>query len=210
MTDSKEDLNDKTMELVNQARKGDKSAISALYQLYEKRLRGAVQKKLGPKLHAKMETADVIQSVWKDCLGDIADFERQGHDSFFYWLLARITRKIQDKGRFFAAGKRDPDREQHLPQERTGSDAVPPPASPGPTPSQDAVAVENRSRLLHLVGSLPENQRKVLVYRLKGNLEFHEIAEKIGKTPGAARTLYNRAIKKIQETIDRGEAARDA
>lgn len=206
MTNNEENLNNKTMALVSLAREGDDSAISALFKLYEQRLSGAVRKKLGARLHAKMETTDIIQTVWKDCLIDIDKFVHYGHDAFFHWLLARITHKIHDKGRFFAAAKRNPDRERHLPHEQTRSEASPPPVSPEPSPSQAAVASENRSRLLHLVGDLPENQRKVLVYRLKGNLEYREIAKKMGNTPGAARNLYNRAIKKIQEVIDRDPA----
>jgi RNA polymerase sigma-70 factor (ECF subfamily) len=184
--------------LVIKASRGDADAINTLYRLYEVRLKAAVKRKLGDKLKAKMEPADLVQSVWKDCLSDMEGFTYKGDDSFFQWLLLRILRKIQDKGRYFAAHKRDLDKERVFFAD-TKSRGVPPPAAADPTPSQVAMADEDLNRLMKLLDQLPDPQRQALVLRLRDNLEFEAIARIMDKTPGAVRKLYGRALKRIHE-----------
>lgn len=190
--------NDDIKALVINASRGDADAINTLYRLYERRLRAAVKRKLGDKLKAKMEPTDLVQSVWKDCLSDMEGFKYRGDDSFFQWLLLRIIRKIQDKGRYFAAHKRDLDKERVFFAD-TRSRGMPPPAASDPTPSQVAMADEDLNQLMHLLDQLPDPQRQALVLRLRDNLEFEAIARIMDKTPGAVRKLYGRALKRIHE-----------
>jgi len=190
--------NDEIKRLVIQASEGDGEAVNALYRLYEARLRAAVKRKLGDKLRAKMEPVDLVQSVWKDCLSDMEGFKYKGDDSFFQWLLLRIIRKIQDKGRYFAAHKRDLDKERVFFAD-TKSRGIPPPAASDPSPSQAAMADEDLNRLMQLLDQLPDPQRRALVLRLRDNLEFEAIGRVMGKSPGAVRKLYGRALKRIHE-----------
>lgn len=199
-----------TTDLVGRAKRGDPDAISDLYRLYEGRLKGAVKRKLGDKLRGRMETMDLVQSVWKDVLSDMQGFQYQGPDSFFRWLLTRIIRKIQDKGRYFAAGKRDQEKEKRFRVgERTG-DAPEPPAA-DPSPSQVAITDEDLNRLMSLLDQLPDNQRQALVLRMKDQMEFDDIGKIMGRSPDAARKLYTRAMKRIGELMlrEKGQTGKD-
>lgn len=190
-------LDKKTLPLVIRARDGDHGAVGDLYRLYEKRLKGAVRKQLGNKLRSRMETMDLVQSVWKDALSDIKGFEYKGADSFFKWMLSCIIRKIQDKGRYYAAKKRDLEKEVGMENRGAASNGFSPPKSMDPTPSQAAITDEHTERLMGFLDKLPDNQRQALVLRMKDELEFEQIAEIMDKSEEAVRKLYSRAIKNI-------------
>ncbi len=199
MRENHEELEKKTRHLVARAKDGDSDAVNDLYLLYEKRLKGAARKKLGPRLRVKMESVDLIQSVWKDCLSDMEGFEYRGPDSFIHWLLNRITRKVQSKGRFFAAEKRNPEREKRIAGKDSLSKGARLPPAPDPTPSSAAIKNENLERLMRLLDHLPDSQRLALVLRMRDKLEFDEIGKAMGRSPAAARKLYSRALNRIQE-----------
>jgi RNA polymerase sigma-70 factor, ECF subfamily len=198
-SDNKMSGDDRTLNMVARARDGDQEAVNDLYRLYAERLRGAVNRNLGGRLRAKMESDDLIQSVWKDVLSDMKDFDYRGSDSFFKWLSFRILRKIADKGRFFAAGRRDMKRETPGDGDSPGQAAA---RSTGdPSPSQAAVAGEELNRLMRLLGHLPDPQRQALVLRTRDNMRFEEIAKVMGRSAGAVRQLHNRALIKVNELM---------
>ena len=118
-------------------------------------------------------------------------------------MSLRILRKIQDKARYFAAEKRNADKEERIQESAIWNEASPKEAACNPTPSRVAMANENLDRLLRLLDRLPDQQRQVLVFHLKDNKSFEEIAESLDKTPGAIRQLYNRALKRINDLINK-------
>lgn len=207
MTDHDDKLDSKTRDLVSLARVGDKDSMAALYRIYAARLQGAVKKRLGPKLRKKMESVDLVQSVWKDVLDDMQGFEYRGADSFYHWLLTRLTHKIQDKGRYFAAEMRDPDKEGRLVRDDTESPGISPPPSPDPTPSKVAMAGEDLGRFMGLLDRLPESQRQAIVLRMRDELTFEKIGEIMNKSADAVRKLYSRGMIRMGELIS--EAKRD-
>lgn len=187
--------------LLSQARTGDQDAVAALYRLHTARLKSAVNKRLGSKLRDKMESVDLVQSVWKDALGDINEFEYRGPDSFFHWLLTRLNHKIQDKGRYFTTEMRDPGKEERLVRENTESPGITPPPSEDPTPSEVAMAGEDLDRVMALLDRLPEPQRQVLVFRMRDELTFERIGEIINKSADAVRKLFTRGMMRLGDLI---------
>jgi RNA polymerase sigma-70 factor, ECF subfamily len=194
-------LKEQTVHLVAKARKGDAEAIEALYRLCERRLLRYVRKTRGRKLSARVETQDFVQSVWTDVLGNMEGFEYRGPESFFRWMRKRVEWKVQDVGRFWAARRRDMERDVRMPGNDTQTPGAPPPVAPGPTPSVAAMANENLARLNSLLAVLSDDQRKVVILRIRGNESFEEIGKTIGRSAGAARQLYNRGLKKINDAV---------
>ncbi len=191
----------KTMPLVSRAKKGDMSAISSLYRLYEKRLKKAVRIRVGDKLRRRTESNDLIQSVWKDVLSNMNGFEYRGQDSFFRWLLTRIIHKIQDKGRYFTAEKRNMKKEKPLCRENSFTRGSPLPPARGPTPSHVVSVDEQLNRLMRILDRLPDSQRQAVVFRMRDEMTFEEIGRKINRSSEAARKLYSRGVKKIGDII---------
>ncbi len=201
MTEHDHNLDSRTRSLISQAQKGDQEALAALYRVYAARLKSAVKKRLSSKLRNKMESVDLVQSVWKDALGDMKGFEYRGPDSFFHWLLTRLTHKIQDKGRYFATAKRDAGKEERLVREDTETPGIPPLPSQDPTPSEVAMAGEDLGRFMGLLDRLPELQRQALILRMKEELTFEKIGEIMKRSADAVRKLYSRGMIGLGELI---------
>ena len=189
------DLNEQTRRLVFRAKEGDTEAFESLYRLYAMRLEDAVRKTVGERLKARVESDDLIQSVWKDLLPDIRRFEYRGPDSFFRWFSVKLKRKIQDKAKYFARKKRATDKEVNR-----SCGALP---SKDPTPSEAAMRRESVELLMSLLDQLPDPQRQTLVYRLRDDMEFEEIAAAMEKSADAVRKLYARALERIQSLVQK-------
>jgi RNA polymerase sigma-70 factor (ECF subfamily) len=186
-------------EWVNCALKGDPEAIAKLYHLYEGRLRAAIKERLGKKLRGQMDSADLIQSVWGDVLKDLDDFEYQGPESFFQWILVRLIHKIQDKGKHFSRKKRDLKRVKPIKTDFEFSGNEPLPPSPKRSPSQTAISKERLEKLTSILKLFPEHQQQVLILKIRDELEYEEIGKVIGKSADATRMIYKRSLQKLVE-----------
>ncbi len=202
MTDSENgEVFDPTGDLVEKALKGDSEAITALYNMYEGQLKNAVGRHLGENLRTQLETADLIQSVWKDVLDDMDGFEYQGPDSFFRWLLKRMIHKIQSKGRYYARAKRNLKKRIHLSVDDSRVEGGPLPASPDPQPSEAAIDQERLDRLASILDTFPTLQREVLMLRMREEMEYEAISRIIGKSPESTRKIFGRSLEKLLELM---------
>lgn len=201
MGKNKDEINKRTSELVAQAVLGNHEAISALYCLYKNRLESAVRARLGMKLRSRMETADLIQSVWKDMLTDIKDFEYRGADSFYRWLLTRIVRKIKDKGKYFSTEKRNLEKERDFQGDESVLEGMISLSNSELSSGQATIAKEERALLKRVLARLSSAQRQAVVLRMKEEMDFESIGGTMGKSAEAARKLYARGVKRLGELI---------
>lgn len=68
-------------------------------------------------------------------------------------------------------------------------------------PEELAIASVGRERVLEAIESLSPDQREVLLLRLTGDLTSAQIAEILGKTPGAVKALQHRAVAALARTL---------
>lgn len=195
--EGRNDLDALLRRLVERAKAGEQEAIAELFKLYEEKLMAMVRNKLGDKLHGQMESVDLSQSVWKDVLKGFKDFEYRGPESFLGWLATLSTRKVQAKGRYYSASKRDPDKVNPIRREESTSEGVTLPPAPDPTPSKIAMSREEQENFMRILNDFPEIQRQVLIYRMRDELEYEEIARIVGKSPDATKKIYARSLKKL-------------
>jgi RNA polymerase sigma-70 factor (ECF subfamily) len=69
------------------------------------------------------------------------------------------------------------------------------------TPSHLARQSEQHQALAAAVAALPELQRHTLTLRIDHGLSFVAIGRRLGKSPDAARMLYNRALERLQAAL---------
>ncbi|MGE0556509.1 MAG: RNA polymerase sigma factor [Gemmatimonadales bacterium] len=74
-------------------------------------------------------------------------------------------------------------------------------ATDGSDPAGDVRANEMEERLVDALGRLPRLQREVFVMRVQLGLEYSEICDALGTTPGAARVHYHHAVKRLKESV---------
>jgi RNA polymerase sigma-70 factor (ECF subfamily) len=185
--------------LFERARSGDGEALGALLARHLPGLRAYVSQRLGPLVRAREDTGDVVQSVCRELLQGLAGFEYQGEAAFRSWLCTAAVRKIVEKHARYGAQRRDARRD--LAPDPARSDPLATLAD-GTTPSERAIAAEELERLERAFRELSAEHREVILLARVADLSHAEIARRLGKSEGAARTLLHRALAKLASRVE--------
>lgn len=182
---------------------GDPAAAEKVFVEFEPYLRMVVRKKLPPRMRAKFDSIDVIQSVWADLLRGFREagwrFADEAHLRAFLVKLTR-HRFIDQVRRHRTAMARE------RPLGELGGTEEPP--SPQPSPSEMVQADELRNRMLELC---PPAHREIVALRMRG-ASVAEIATRTGLHVGSVhRILHDLACRVAVErtkvpTARRGRA----
>lgn len=73
--------------------------------------------------------------------------------------------------------------------------------SSGPTPEKECIEKERLTRVMAIVESLPERQRRVVRMRIFEEMSYEEIAKATGMSNLTLRVLLSTARKKIKEQL---------
>jgi RNA polymerase sigma-70 factor (ECF subfamily) len=182
---------DRTSDLVQRARTGDRAAFGELFRAHRARLLERIRARLGRKLRASVEAEDVLQETFLRAFESVAHFTPRGPDSFFHWLGAIAEHLILS-----ASQKKRP---APLELERE-------PAAGAVSPSRALRREERLERLESALASLPAEQKEiVLLARLEG-LSTAEIAKRLGKSPESVRQILSRGLKRLRGTLSATES----
>jgi RNA polymerase sigma factor (sigma-70 family) len=153
-------------------------------------LRAYLRRRARGLLAARESASDLAQSVCREVIAHIDRFEHGAEDGFRSWLYRTAERKLVSRYRYYTAAKRTDD----APEELLGQLPA--------TPSQAAVAREEllaaETALARLEGPYRE---AILLSRVEG-LSHAEIAERMGRSPGAVRNLVYRGLARIAAELE--------
>lgn len=184
--------------LVQSATRGDREALEGLLVHYMPELRAFLRLRTGPRLLARETPDDLAQSVCREVLGQLSQFAYRGEQAFKHWLFTTALHKVQDRGRFYAAEKRDAGREWTActdPQLRSGYASL-------LSPSRVAIGREDVARLEAAFDALPDDYREVVtLHRILG-LAHDEIAVRMGRSVEASRVLLHRALARLGRLME--------
>lgn len=183
----------------------ERRSKEALFARHVDGLHAFVRLRMGPKLRAKESSVDIVDSVFREVLGDLDQFEVRDDAGARRWLFQQAERKIIDRGRYWNRDKRDPGREVEIDaRTRTRHDdqRVLECYQSFFTPSRDAAAREELSRVEAAFEELPPDYREVILLSRVVGLPHTEIAERLGRTEGAVRTLLSRALARLATLLD--------
>lgn len=186
--------------LVERYRRGDGDALEALLAPVEPDLVRAAERGLPRSLRHRVSVSDVLQETRMTAFQQREEFRFLGAGSFRRWVLGIAGNKVLQAVRHhLGAGKRNARREAGGPGVPTAS-ALP---SPGPTPSQVAIASELEVLARRALGALPREQREVFRLAREERLTMKEIANRLGIPPENAKRLYGRAVVGFRDAFDR-------
>ena len=156
-----------------------------------------VRLRIGGELRSKLQSMDLVQDVFVSAIRGLKDFTYQNEGDLLRWLATITENRIRDNMEKFHAGKRDIRRE--IPLDISGQSSkdsfirtVGPVAST--TPSMIVSRSEDLDRLEKAIDKIPPEYRQVILLAKIEGLSGPELAQKLGKTPGAARALLSRAL----------------
>jgi RNA polymerase sigma-70 factor (ECF subfamily) len=133
-------------------------------------------------------------------------FVDQGTGSFHAWLERIVDRRITDVLRqYVGTARRGLAHEVSGPQPLSGSRR---PARQ-PTPSVVAVGEELRRAIEAAIAQLPEDYRRVLRLVQGEGLTLAEAGDRMGRSAGAAKQLYSRALGRLRRLVCKSTGRND-
>lgn len=194
--DSLADLRDE--DLVRRIQAGDQAALQVLTERCTARFRGLIDRRLQGRLRRKIAASDVLQEASIAALRHLADFEDRGEGSFGHWFHRIVESKIASAARLHVgAGRRSIRHEISHGGRRETAQFV----APDPSPSEVAVVGELREAVERALEDLPGDYREVICHLQEERLTLDETARRMGRSKGAVKKLYSRALAQMEELL---------
>ncbi len=195
---SRQDSGELFAQLIARARLHDENAIAALYQ------------RALPTIYryvlARSRRPDLVEDIVADCfltmVESIGDLRANHEAGFFAWMLriaqAKVARALHQLTQAQA-------RQQRLPDMASEQEGWLSPDLVATDLASDPVALhEWREAVAELglaLGTLSEEQQIVIIGRFLGGQSIEELAQGLGKQPGAIRALQFRALDALAERM---------
>jgi RNA polymerase sigma-70 factor (ECF subfamily) len=179
--------------------------LGTLLELYRNYLHLLARTQIDLHLRGRVSPSDVVQETFLQACRHFRRFRGSSEQELLAWLrrilincLARVVEK-QVKAR-----KRDVRREVSLYRHRKAvesSSAAVEAALAGQhsSPSAQAQRRELAARVAEQLAKLPEAYREVIVLRNLEGLPFEEVGRRMGRSAGAVRVLWLRALDRFRQ-----------
>jgi RNA polymerase sigma-70 factor (ECF subfamily) len=191
-------------QLLTQARQANGEGLGALLELYRDDLGGRARAHLGTRLGGVVNPSDLVQQTFLEACRDFRQFEGTTSAQWRAWLRRILAHNLAALvERHVQARKRDVRRQVSLDRRSVAlEDSAAGPAatlaSPGSSPSAQAQQHEATAVLTDRLARLPAPHREVLRLRNLEGLAFEDVAREMGRTPGAVRVLWVRALDRLR------------
>ncbi len=152
----------------------------ALARVYEKYVDAMLTLAVG-LLNNRATAEDVVQDVFLSFARSARGLK--SHGSLRSYLATGVLNRVRDRRR-------------QLHRQAASLESVEEPACESAGPDQAAILAEEIDRLNHTVSQLPEEQREVVLLRLKANLRFRDIAR-------VQQTSINTVLGRYRYGLDR-------
>jgi RNA polymerase sigma-70 factor (ECF subfamily) len=192
--------------LIDEAHRHAPGALDRLLESYRNYLRLLARTGIDTSLRGKADPSDLVQETLLKAHQHFDQFHGETEAELVAWLRRILTRNLADLvRRFKAAGARMVFREQSLDDLHSAtSRAVLSLVAPNShSPSQSAQRRELSLVLADALAELAPDYREVVVLRTLESREWDDVARAMGRSPGAVRLLWARALKKLRPLIER-------
>ncbi len=196
--------------LLHQAKAGEASALGSLLQWYVKYLALLASTQLDQRLRRRVSPSDIVQETLLAAHRDFGDFRGESQGELLAWLRQILIHSMHRTiARHIKAEKRDIRRDVSIDQvssrlEESACTLARQLPALGDSPSAAMQREEGAIEFANRLSDLPDHYRDVIVLRVLQSLSFEEIAERMGRSSGAVRMLWLRALDslKTQEHAD--------
>jgi RNA polymerase sigma factor (sigma-70 family) len=182
-------------ELVELAADGSDEAVWTLLDRYSKNILRVVRRHLPAEIRSKVDSTDIVQSVWKSLLRNEARFDSDCSPEQLIAYLAGMARlKVYETHRHFTTMKGDVHREQSL-SSHAEDPARTVEVNDNRTPRPDVIASarENWTRAIDITG---ERGRKIVDMRLRG-LTLLEISTEMNVSLSTVRRVLDALLQSL-------------
>jgi RNA polymerase sigma-70 factor (ECF subfamily) len=191
--------------LLAQARQGDAGCLGALLELYRNYLHLLARTQIDLHLRGRASPSDMVQEAFLRACANFGQFRGQSEKELLAWLrriLVNTLAQVVEKQ--VRAKKRDVRREVSVERlarnlEHSSAAFEAGLVSPSGSPSAWAERRERAALVADQLARLPPSYREVIVLRNLEGLSFEEVARRMGRTAGAVRILWLRALDRLRQ-----------
>jgi RNA polymerase sigma-70 factor (ECF subfamily) len=179
-----------TMELIERARTGDRSALDLLFTRHFRPLRRWASGRLPRWARDVTDTDDLVQDALLQTFKRLADFDARGTGALYAYLRQAVLNRVRDELR----------RKARRPPADALADRE---ADPGLSPLEQAIGSQALERYERALARLRPEEQETLVARLEMGCTYQEVAESLGKPSAeAARKAAQRALVRLIAEMD--------
>jgi len=180
---------------LDRACKGDREALGRLLDSYRPYIRFLVRALRRGRAPGRIDDSDLIQDALVEVQRFFPRFTGKTTAEFTSWLRPLVMRSASHTLRaHLGRGKRDVGREQPD-EDLTG---VPLEQS---SPSEQAIHQEEAARVAGCLARLPDDMQQLILGRLVEKLSYADLAQRLGRSEGALRVLYTRALRRLRQEM---------
>lgn len=197
---------EKTQELLEQARQGDDDAINALIEHHRNALRHLVRMRLDRKIQRRVDVSDVVQDVLIEVNRRLKTYLENPVMPFHLWIrhIAR-DRIIDAHRRHRGSAKRSVDKEQPMVIpggfDQSSIILAAQLVDREKTPAASTMEKELARRVEQAITELDDLDAEVIVMRHYEQLTNQEIAQALELTEPAASMRYLRAVRRLRDMM---------
>jgi len=186
---------------IESARAGSQEALGLVLESCRPYLLLVANRTIPQELRGKAGASDLVQETFLQAQAEFARFGDDTEEELLAWLRHILLNKIANcKRRYWGTAKRSLGKELSI---DAGSDAARMDvADAAASPSSQLVARERDSALNDALEQLPPTYREVIAWRNFERRSFDQIGTHLGRSAGAARKLWVRAIERLQQLLD--------
>jgi RNA polymerase sigma-70 factor, ECF subfamily len=190
--------------LLERARAGESVAVGELLVQYHNYLRLMARTQLGSTPMVRVDPSDLVQEAFLEAYRDFPQFGGSTEAELLTWLRRILARNLADRARYVKAEMRDHRRTHSLQTllEQASYSVEAALAATATTPSAAAARRERAVLLADAIESLQADYREVVILRNLEGLKFSEVATRMGRSSGAVRMLWARAIERLSEVLE--------
>lgn len=173
----------------------DQKYFARLIAIYDKKLFNYIVRRIGSPESAK----DVYQTVWLKIASNLDNYREENKFSNYLFFIAtnacfdHLRNLKKDNENLFRPAVREED---------DGSDYIENISSDEDDPETENEKREDRESLESAIGTLPDDQKEVVLLRSNG-LSFREISEMKGVSINSILSRYRYGVEKIKNNISK-------
>ena len=189
--------------LIEQARRGDEAARGELLEHYRNYLRLVARSMISGACAMKLEPLDLVQETFLKAHRDFGQFAGGSERELVAWLRQILVRSLANQVKHHRRQARDHQRQESLERllEQSSLRVQMALASQIPRPARRPAGREQAVMLADAVVRLPHDYREAFVVRTLEHVAFEEVAARMGRSTGAVRMLWARAVKKLNQML---------
>lgn len=167
-------------------------------------LRLQAQIQLSPRLRAKEDVSDVVQTALLEAHRDLPSFRGATDSELLAWVKTILTRNVLNLVKHYAAQKCDLRRERSLEQELEDSSARLDNYLAGDqtSPSQQVIRRERADQLSAALAELLDDERTAVLLKHFHDWPIDDIARQLNRSPSAVAGLLRRGLKKLRAAMN--------